>query len=217
MGLGLFPAISPNGRLLASVRSSKGPCDFFAYDELVVTDLISGTERTLRSSRSVDVSFLSWAPDSTHLAFDESIGGASRKRVLDVTVARSLDQAAAPAQPGGTDWAAYAGEKRAIGIAPRNGSSARTATVVEFDARSGLDRRVLFTVPGGLAVTNAFDGPENTLVPDESGANVLAIGLVPVDAQVRHGALYRWHTGDPSPTLVADEIWAAAWLESPAS
>jgi hypothetical protein len=42
-------------------------------------------------------------------------------------------------------------------------------------------------------VSNIGDGPEDTPHADRSGHDVLAIGLLPVNAPIRHGALYSWH------------------------
>ncbi len=211
IGPGVFPAISPDGYFLAYSRNARNPCST-NHDQLVILDLRTGVRHIL-TSPSVDLEFLSWAPDSVHLAYNDDGAQPNSPRLIDTATARSLSDAT-HIPHANADWAGFLGTTSAgIGVVPRNGSSSNPARVVELKPVTGVVTRTLFTVPGGLAVGNTLDGPEDTLHADRSGRDVLAIGLLPVHAAIRHGALYRWHDGDTRPTLIADQIWAAAWIE----
>jgi hypothetical protein len=184
----------------------------------VVVDLKSGARRTFtfRGATSlVDLEYLSWAPDSVHIAFNQySAESPTSPKVIDTATARTLNDAVPIPHAANSDWAGFLGTTGAgIGVTPHNGSNANPATIVRLDGATGAITGVLFSLPGGLSVSNTGDGPEDALHADRSGRDVLAIGLRPVDAPIRHGALYRWHAGDRRPTLVADQIWAAAWIE----
>jgi hypothetical protein len=213
---GASPAVSPNGRLLAYTRDSTNPCGGY-HDELVVVDLESGARRTFRFRRPsprFDLENLSWAPDSVHLAYNQySAESPTNPKLIDTATAHTLDAAVPIPHAANSNWAGFLGTTGAIGVTQGNGSFVDPAIVVELDSTTGAVTRTLFRVPGGLAVANSMDGPEDTLLADRSGRDVLAIGLLPVNAPIRHGALYRWHAGDRRPTLVADQIWAAAWIE----
>ncbi len=216
VGPGLYPAVSPNGRLLAYSRNATNPCAG-NKDELVLVDLKSGVRRTFtfrRATSLFDLEQLSWAPDSVHLGYNEySAESPTSPKLIDTATAGTLDEAVPIPHVADTEWAGFLGATSAMGATQGSGSFKEPATVVEFDPTTGAVIRTLFTVPGGLAVSNGFDGPEDALLADRSGRDVLAVGLLPVNAPIRHGALYRWHVGDRRPTLVADQIWAAAWIE----
>jgi hypothetical protein len=217
VGPGLSPAVSPNGRLLAYSRNSTNPCAG-NNDELVLVDLKSGARRTFTSRHSSSLFHLenlSWAPDSVHLGYNQySAASPTSPKLIDTATAGTLDDAMPIPHAANSDWAGFlGGTGDAVGVTPHDGSHANPAAIVQLDGTTGAVTRTLFTLPGGLAVGNVFYGPEDTLHADRSGRDVLAIGLLPVNAPIRHGALYRWHDGDRRPTLVADQIWAAAWIE----
>ncbi len=213
VGPGVFPAVSPDGKFLAYVRNASNPCDS-DHDQLVVLDLESGARRSYVSSCRVDLEFLAWATDSVHLAYnDDAEPPYTSPMLINTATAGTLDDATPIPHATNADWAGFLGDGGALGVTPHNGSHANPATVVDLEPATGVATRTLFTIPGGLAVANVFDGPEDTLHADRSGKNVLAIGLLPADAQIRHGALYRWHEGDRKATLVADQIRAAEWIE----
>ena len=168
-----------------------------------------------RATSLVDLEYLSWAPDSVHLGYNQySAQSPTSPKVIDTATAHTLNDSAPIPHAANADWAGFLGTTGAgIGVTPHDGSHANPATIVRLDGTTGAITGVLFSLPGGLSVSNTGDGPEDALHADRSGRDLLAVGLVPVNAPIRHGALYRWHVGDRRPTLVADHIWAAAWIE----
>jgi Tol biopolymer transport system component len=108
VAVGVAPALSPNGRLLAYATSDTDPSRVASCSSrLVVRDLGSGQERTWtpETNGSDELSVIlriSWAPDSRHLVFERSYGG-SEVRVLDTARNGTLSEATTQLEADGSD------------------------------------------------------------------------------------------------------------------
>ena len=164
-----FPAVSPDGRRLAYSKGQR-----FSW-VLVVRDIATAAERTWKWPDGHEPQQLSWAPDGSRLAIEDSFGGDSGTVIFD-TARPEGPVADQPSIGGPYHRATFRGRQGTLvasQIAPGGSSDA----VVEVDATTGAVRRTLFTT--------SF--PINGIDSDVSGDHILVVG--------QNEALYQWSSG----------------------
>ena len=200
------PAVSPDGHWLAFTGV---PNKSDAGRQVLLVELTqppgarAGRQWSSAAPLRAGISGLSWAPNSTELAYvlaDAPDG--TYPRVLDTTVpeSTSLDHQPKVAISDAMSWAGYLGDTGEFlvvsdaGDTPGESLSAngKPLRVAAFDAHRQEITRVLFEL-------HAAEHP----VADPSGAHILVKSA---------DTLYRWSDGDLHPTKLADGIRAAIWL-----
>ncbi len=189
------PAISPDGRSLAYIRSSA--C-FGNFDQLVVRDLTTGTERVWSAPAAGALEVLTpyWASDSRHLAIVLAKRG-TYPWVIDTASAKTLNDAIRQEQSDGIGWDGYYGSTGEFLGTHSPATNAPTApSVVAFSPATGRVTRRLFDLPAHETDTSitADPGATNVLVSNDHG-------------------IWRWHQGERSVTKINDTpLIAAAWI-----
>ena len=225
---GVSPAVSPDGRKLAyAVAGSRSgavpapppsgdepesesdvPADRHCQNAVVVRDLSTGAERTWRYPDTPDfaanlyrqavITEISWAPDSTRLAYTLSFEGDSVS-VLDTEAAADLSETLEVVVPAG------------------GGNSSHPA----WQAGSGL--LGLFNTRFECCFDDNYTGPPRTLLVDPerrlatallpSGRRVSALDFDASGAHllfVEGGRLYR-RSGSQAPLSLTSGVTAADW------
>jgi hypothetical protein len=201
---GVYPVISPNGRYLAFVRNLTDPCDT-DHNELVVRDLVTGVDRAWAPSarnQLIDLSYLSWAPNSVHLGFDaDNAHGAYGPRVLDTLTARTLDDSQPIPQAPNSAWDSFLGSTGSnLAVRDLHGPNPEA---VQLNATTGAVQQVLVALSGDLWTDNSLDGPEGTIQSDRSGTHLLIL---------TNNGLYQWTAGQHAATLVTTDAIRAVWV-----
>lgn len=203
VGDGNTVALSPDGRWMAIGRSADGACE--GPTAVTVTDLRTGTERTLGTTRpQLTVSHLSWAQDSRHLAFS----WANLQYVIDTQTATSLDDhvcvcpVEAPSKWLTVERFGYLGSSNEfLGIRAFRHFPDLTGQAVVWGT-DGVLKRKLFSWPARI----------EQLASDRTGRHVLAVLPRTPRRRTSAFALYRWSEGQQKPTMIRDDIVAAAWI-----
>jgi hypothetical protein len=208
---GQFPAVSPDGRLLAYVNyptSTRGPA-------IVVRNLRTGTSRSwgfASFAHGIDCC-LSWSPDDAVVYFQEAgpTLGPDATHALDIRSGGSLDRAPRLGMGSGLHLAAVLGPRTALAVQSTGtgtlGRSGREELVTISLPGGQVMRRLLVVPGGGIAVSNSFDGTEGTVAADSSGRYLLISCLGPGG----YGELYRWAAGTGKPVPIASGVFGAAW------
>jgi Tol biopolymer transport system component len=192
---GRHPAVSPDGRLLAYVRTQ---CD--APSTLIIRDLASGRETELAPGPEVNVNGrLSFAPDSWHLTVEAPHAPNYDLWLLDARA--TPDGAPTRVVNPGLDFgmvpSLYLGNTGLLvgGVPTSNNGDSQ---VVTLDPSSG-DLRILVDFPGAQA----------TVVSSDASGTHLLLRVVSADGTQR---LFRWSIGAAAPQALGVGMPAGAWL-----
>jgi WD40 repeat protein len=209
---GWDPAISPDGQLLAYLTSAYSDPSLPGAEAIIVWDVRTGLRRSWAfSSYDRDISSLSWSPDGRYLAYagDTYAGNGT----VAVQTAQMLD-ARAPLYVARIiplrklAWAGFL--TRHAGLAVRvdaYGAIEARAGVLAVSVPSGRVIGRLTSLPSsGLAISNTFDGTENTITADRSGRYLLIAGV-----GSGTGEIFRWTFGMPHPVVLTTGALTAAW------
>ena len=203
---GRWPAISPDGTLLAFVGPAGGSARG-SNDALHVATLDAGQKRTWLvdpyDASSMIVSPPRWSPDGRHLVFRAQMEDGSPLRILDVETDSSVVDARTVWFADSDDVYGYLGATgELLGSSdadPDGGSLAangKPQRIVAMDAGTGEVTRDLFDLRVSEGISDA--------VADKTGWHLLV-----VDGS---GSLHRWSEGEDDPTRIADNVIAATWI-----
>jgi hypothetical protein len=193
---GSLPAVSPDGRLVASATAGPQSCTDNALRIVPTEQALDymNPEYDIQSPLVImasDIDALSWSADSRYLALYLS-DGAFDGEIAILDVERRTAPKTVPLLDC-CDGAAFYGSKELVGTSPRGGKP----WYVLYDATTGQLTRLLFESPCSGAASAEVPPPT------VSGHSLL---IACADA------LYRWTEGDDAPTRLGGPYRAAAWL-----
>jgi len=207
IGVGIMPAISPNGRLLAYVTNTGRT--------IVVRNLATGVARRWSFASGVPaISSLSWSPDNRTLSYTSlHWPGLPQKpfdstQLLDTRSGGTLTNAPRVRLARGLMWAGFLTAR--IGLAVKSYPSAHGAqeALVAVAVKSGRVLRRLIQLPRqGLSASNAYDGTEGAITIDRTGHYVLIAAYGPDGS----GEIFRWTFGARHLFAVGRGAIRAAW------
>lgn len=201
LGPGQQPAVSPDGRFLAYVRPPLGVCFPENFSVLVVRDLRTGHDQRWSLTGDSEITNPRWLSDSRHLVVTRD---SSDSLLMDTHDPDGLAHAVKQPQQDGTILLGVRGNTDQLLIAKYDQGANRPGgmAIGTISPTTGEQTRFLFQLPGSPP-PDAIRGSS-----DMTGDHILAtVGQ----------RLYRWSVGDRTPTAIADDVWAIAWISDVSS